>query len=509
MMRHPLDATFLSKTEIRQHAIAARVAQVVDHINRITTQAWRRMLKALRAKYEHHLAARSIISAAMWRVFHDIKATVAKELLHTADWGFRTAVADTLSVIPPKWWAALPRVKRTLLERMDDDTRDDGELQLGLGPKRTATSAKPTKEEARRLLFKPPSQKEVREIIYAPLNGQNWEQRLDTLSHRVTNPDTLADIIVQQMAQGTKWQKIAKQIQPYVSDVNSSAKRIARTETRRVANKMQDKSYEAMGEIIDGFQIRNPLDERSRPAHAARSGRIYWKDPDKGEFTADEKSDLPDEPNCRCWYTVVMKTPDWAKDHPELLSAFSDPDPDAVDPVSHEQWFDQQPEKTRVQAVGKTRYRLVKDLLGFDDTGIHFHNFLDPETGGLRSLADLRGMERAELIQDSGQNIATLQQQQSQAKQLDRFGFFDQGTTQSIGAATGVPNEAQIDYPHLTHLLNGSKVVASGLSKAAAEARAEEFREAGIHAAIFRDPRRGRGASWMVTVNDNTSGTIP
>ena len=55
-------------------------------------------------------------------------------------------------------------------------------------------------------------------------------------------------------------------------------------------------------------------------------------------------------------------------------------------------------------------------------------------------------------------------------------------------------------YPHLAHLLNGSKVHSEGHSKTEAKEKAMNLRRQGVYASVMQDPKGPRGKQHLVTV---------
>ena len=64
-------------------------------------------------------------------------------------------------------------------------------------------------------------------------------------------------------------------------------------------------------------------------------------------------------------------------------------------------------------------------------------------------------------------------------------------------------NESSADakkYPHLAHLLNGSKVESADNSKADAKQKCQDLRAKGVYASAIKDPKGPRGKQYLVVV---------
>ena len=159
------------------------------------------------------------------------------------------------------------------------------------------------------IIFKAPSRDRVTELINENDEaGRGWVNRLAILSQKVNDVDAVAQELATGIADGENQQQLRRRILPLVGGIVSSAKRIIRTEGLRVAERTQRETWASLGDMMIGAQILAVLDINTRPAHALRNGRVYFKSPTGDQFALDDIPLLPDEPNCRCWSTPVSYT---------------------------------------------------------------------------------------------------------------------------------------------------------------------------------------------------------
>lgn len=152
-------------------------------------------------------------------------------------------------------------------------------------------------------IFEPPPPEDVLQVVYTPMAGKTWSERIQMLSALVQDKFKLAAQLAQSYSDGGTLEEIRKAIKPLVQQVDVSARRIVRTEGLRVAHAIQDRVdriAEKYG-AVEGYRYRATLDAVVRPHHAARHGFVYR--------TQEERIALPSEPNCRCYYETIVKTP--------------------------------------------------------------------------------------------------------------------------------------------------------------------------------------------------------
>lgn len=288
------------------------------------------------------------------------------------------------------------------------------------------------------LLFPPLSLDRVAEIVRGRSGSLDWVSRLSAAT-RLAAPEQLAGIITRSYSQGKTQQQIAKDLLPAVQNVQTTARRIARTEGMRIAHDTQMEMYDQLGDLVIGYQVHAQLDQNTRPWHAARSGTIYYNEPKKGQKGPAQMPHPPIEPedprerpagaprtawNCRCYTSPVLRPPEYAKTHPEKLNVFSNSAGKLVpDPATYSAWFNQADERRRRLAVGTRRYSAVREVLEEEPTWAHF---LDPRDGDLMPLEALRNesaSDRAARVQIVMKQLA---QQAGDIRQTATFGFVSQ-----------------------------------------------------------------------------------
>lgn len=260
-------------------------------------------------------------------------------------------------------------------------------------------------EEARKLIEKivlpPPSEEDVRNWLTNEIpGGMSWDARLRKWSE-LARAAMLNELTVG-LANGENVDQLRERIRPFADGVKWKAQRIARTEGNRVAERVARRVFSSLGSIVGGLQIIAVMDEHTRPHHALRHGKIYWKR--EGEDAYRDESgqplpDLPDEPNCRCMTIPVIYLPteldtydslsDWASASLLLTKGL---------PGSYDEWWENATEEEKRKAVGATRYDAIKQKLG----GLtpQWQHFVSPE-GKLLSRNAIAGMTGDQIVKNS------------------------------------------------------------------------------------------------------------
>lgn len=372
----------------------------------------------------------------IWSPVHrgDTEQLITRRLRRTAK-ATHQAVRDMwLSTLPnPYWWYLVGRVLpeadysqsvSELLEAEEltpddfaDEFREDPEfsteLQLPSNKFWRSLPSDQAKDLISRLVFPPPSEDRVTELINRPFNGMTWAERLKRLS-QFAAPERLAKQFAFSYSQGKTPRQIAKDIAPFVRNYRAGALRIARTEAGRVAESLTRETYSQCDDLIEGIQVLAVLDDRNYPHHRTRHGQIYWKQEGKGEYHISELPDLPDEPNCRCWTAPVLITDDAVRTEKGNV-AIRDAGGTVVDPGRVSDWFDKQTEKMRAATVGPTKYRAMQDKL---KRAPRWNDFIDPETGEHLSLNQLR----RETPREHAERLARVEELTNQIKtKAERF----------------------------------------------------------------------------------------
>jgi SPP1 gp7 family putative phage head morphogenesis protein len=141
----------------------------------------------------------------------------------------------------------------------------------------------------------------------------------DTLERRLSSRlwDSAAKAAIEAaltagISSGQTVTELSHGIRTVVSAPGWQARRIARTEMRRALERdHMHRTLGALGDMVTGLIIQAVLDDRTRPEHRRRHGRVYRRSPD-GTFRdrhGQLAPDLPDAPNCRCTYVPMLAPP--------------------------------------------------------------------------------------------------------------------------------------------------------------------------------------------------------
>jgi len=120
---------------------------------------------------------------------------------------------------------------------------------------------------------------------------------------RSLSQDVLTDAqatVSRGIQEGLRAEVIQGQLEERFGVARNRARLIARDQTNKLFGKVQEKRQTDLG--VTHFIWRTVNDERTRPEHAARSGKRYsWDKPPQGE--------IPGEPiNCRCYAEPDLST---------------------------------------------------------------------------------------------------------------------------------------------------------------------------------------------------------
>jgi len=296
------------------------------------------------------------------RVIHDkldamvirLMDRMIEEVVKFGEKTWDTAVDSFLRALPSRWLADLvqgPRQQEaTIVARSELEGLPRDELEAAV----------------RRLLFPPPSQDDVYKwLTVAPPGGKSWDERLRSWVEK-TRAAMLTQI-TQGLAAGETPDQIEKRLRPFADGLAYKSERLARTEACRVAERANLAMCDQLGTMVAGQQIFAVMDEWTRPHHAARHGRTYWRQPD-GVYRDDQGNplpELPDEPNCRCMTVPVLNTSDVIRNTPQIAAVTYAAMATAPTPIAvgYQDWWKSASEKERMTAVGVNRYQVAKKLL--------------------------------------------------------------------------------------------------------------------------------------------------
>jgi SPP1 gp7 family putative phage head morphogenesis protein len=243
----------------------------------------------------------------------------------------------------------------------------------------------------------------IAQMVLPPLDAQTlintWRNQprqttaaplIDRLSSRLWTPTAKLQIesqLTAGLAAGENVEQLTKRIRSATSTLAWQARRVARTEGRRALERDHlDRTIDALGDMVQGIMIQAVMDDRTRPEHAARHGKIYYRQSDGSyrDRNGRPAPELPDAPNCRCTYVPVLKEPEFQADisRQAYETATGNLVPDL--PTYQEVW-DKADIKTRRRMIGAKRYDMILDKF----VGVDPWLAID-EDGSLRSINKIK-----------------------------------------------------------------------------------------------------------------------
>lgn len=408
-----------AKVGIQQAKTLVQADAIADRIDGRILRLWGRLLRLLAIKVPRP-GTQEQIAAILREITQTAITGIDQGLESIARQGHAQAIEDAM--------AAAPQAGLSLaLQQANPQPPDLREARLS--PQQRA--------QVEAQLFEPLPADEVARIIYAPSAGTSWNARLAAQT-RLAPPDQLAALVTMGMAQGQTVQQLANTLGPAVQGVRTSARRVARTEGMRVSHAARMEAFNDLGDMVIGYQIHATMDWRVRPAHAARNGTIYYKNPKPGQPSITEMPNPPMEAdgtvafNCRCYLSPVLDVADHIENDPAAKALFTGNDKKLIpDPVTYSEWFNTATEQERRWAVGTRRLATVQKIA--KGRPVTWADFLNPETGQLLPVEDLKA-ETASQRQERTERVGeVIQQRRELAVQVSRFGY--------------VPPEARPDTP--------------------------------------------------------------
>lgn len=196
-----------------------------------------------------------------------------------------------------------------------------------------------------KIFYKPPTVAEIDNLI-------DRKQFIKRMERDIPNKRSIQSAIIDGFAKGDDPRQIARTIRPLVGDI-VAAKRVARTESHRIAQRMIEKSFNDLaGPLISGYKYVATLDARTRNHHAERDGRVY--------SARQNRPVLPDGYNCRCTYAPVAVHKPTSK-FAALNNDYTSAERASIDgPVSkhtrYPQWFNRQSAAIKKSIIGVANY---------------------------------------------------------------------------------------------------------------------------------------------------------
>lgn len=250
------------------------------------------------------------------------------------------------------------------------------------------------KEQIKDAVFDPLTSEKINQIVKGQTAGVSWQARLAQQTS-LAPPEHLASLVSTGFLQGDTPASLAAKIKPFVQGVASTARRVARNESMRIAHESRMDSYSDLGDLVIGYQIHATMDSRVRPHHAARSGTIYYKKPKANQPGLDKMPRPPLEEdgtvahNCRCWITPVLEIQSQVEDDPAAKALFTDNKGDLIpNPAVYTTWFKNANISDQRKVVGAKRIAAVQARIG-PGKQIKWADFVNPKTGKLLDASEL------------------------------------------------------------------------------------------------------------------------
>jgi hypothetical protein len=394
-MIHRINSRLAARTGTRQIELLIKAERAANDAGSMVRTVWKALLKSIERG-----------NTFFYIPWHGLEASVELSLKRLAYDSHEYTRAVLRKSVPLEYLRAAAWQRLSVPVREDIAVDRPGIIELALRALGLTQTdfASPLREPAKaelpddaqrdlfiRLLFPPPSLEMVNRIIYST----DWVQRLAAATKLATGPE-LAPIIARGYAAGKSQREIAQDLRPIVGEVQSTARRIARTEGMRVAHGVQMEMHKPLDDLTIGWQVHATLDHWTRSWHAARSGTIYYREPEAGQkgmaqcpHPPDEAEDPAERPpntrrvadNCRCWLAPVLAPPAHIINDPRKMAIFHNAASRVIpDPHEYGTWFQRADERRRRLAVGSRRYSEVQKALGHEPSWEHF---LNPETGAL------------------------------------------------------------------------------------------------------------------------------
>lgn len=440
-----LNARLAAKTSIRQ--VEATVA--TDQLGRLATEEvrrhWAKIVRAVRRGQSTKSSATQAYHAL--RQLHDgLVAFFMYRLERLARWSHQQSGRDLARSLPLDYLraAAIDHLtthpaRRHLREAAEPGVIKFARAALGLAttdfaaplrePETTDLSDSEQRDLFSKLLFPPLDEGQIAGIVFRPVHGLTWLDRLGNAT-RFATAEQIAPVLIQSYSLGRTQRQIAQDLLPLVDGVMSTARRIARTEGIRIANEAGELADDSLGSLVIGKQILAQLDQNTRPKHRARNGTVYYKRPAPGQLGY---KDMPHPPidedgtvawNCRCRLSVVLAPSRRILDNPQLMAVFRDAEHKAVaDPITYAEWFQRADDKRRRLAVGSRKYAAMQAAMDRTEGPIAWEHFLDAKTAEPISLQRIKREtpeQRARRVEKVRQLIADRRRLLQQA---GTFGF--------------------------------------------------------------------------------------
>lgn len=369
-MNDVINSTLAAKFSLHQDkqlSVADGLADTVDSKLQTILNRMARVLQSKAGATEKKYAIR----ADLYKVILITNEIMARGLGHMANTSHADAATILVKTIP-KGHLGLITERKPILE----DRKAEMQAQI------------------KDMIFEPLSPEKIQTIVRGTTAGASWQSRLAQQTS-LAPPEHLATILTQDFNGQKSPAELARVLKDHVQGVASTARRVARNESMRIAHESRMDAYEDLGDMIIGYQIHATMDSRVRPHHAARSGTIYYKRPVSGQLGLDKMPRPPLEEdgtvahNCRCWITPVLSVSEKIEKDPTAKKVFSDNAGKLIpNPAVYTDWFDRAPEADKARVVGPKRLKVMRDQL-LPGEKINWGHFVNPVTGRLLDVKHL------------------------------------------------------------------------------------------------------------------------
>lgn len=371
-MNHIVNSTLAAKFSLHQEKQLSVADILADAVDSKLQSVLNRMVKTIRSK-AGPTEKKYSIRADLYRVILITHEMMARGLEHIATSSHGDAAKVLVKTIP-KGHLGLVAEKKPVIESRQSDIDD----------------------RIKDMLFDPLSPEKVASIVRGTTAGASWQSRLSQQTS-LAPPEHLATILTQNFNSQKTPAELSRVLKDHVGGVASTARRVARNESMRIAHESRMDAYEDLGDLVIGYQIHATMDSRVRPEHAARSGNVYYKNPKPGQLGVDKMPRPPIEAdgtvahNCRCWITPVLSMNPEIENDPASKKVFSDDSGKLIpNPAVYTDWFDRAPEEDKARVVGARRLSLIRSQIQPGEK-INWGYFVNPKTG---KLLDVKHLER-------------------------------------------------------------------------------------------------------------------
>jgi hypothetical protein len=303
----------------RQRAIQRdrRIVAAGRRVDALTRSIERRLLGVVAAGRGGLHGVRGSVDVILLGVPVQMAALIEELLGEMWHWGWQSATTNWIKAIPLSYWIGRlrPAVPIAGTEGVSEELQDESDIERILNGEVSRSEAE---QIVREMEFPPPSPAKVDAI----LRGTNAPDGIDAISRikTVIGPDLqrLRSTIISGYSGvvgsdgASALEGLATSIRPLLSEnegINWKAKRIARTESVRIAEHSLRDSWRAVADVIEAIRTFTADDENVRDAHRRWEDKLFYQT-STGNYIARDGEYLPEfpaGPNCRCWSTPELR----------------------------------------------------------------------------------------------------------------------------------------------------------------------------------------------------------